>query len=66
MEVFSYIFSSLYRPFSGVFTDVQMSFGSRVEELEGGPELWSNKQLKQMTFSELYHSEAYHEPNNRI
>lgn len=54
IKVFSYIFTSLYRTFSGVFTDVQMSFESRVEELEGGPEVWSNKQLKQMTFTELH------------
>ena len=59
------VFTSLYRPYSGVFTDVQMSFESRVEELEGG----SNKQLekkKKKTFSELYHGEACHEPINMI
>lgn len=60
------VFTSLYRPYSGVFTDVQMSFESRVEELEGGSNKQLEKKKKKKTFGELYHGEACHEPINMI
>lgn len=39
----------------------KMCFENRILKLE----VWSNKQLKQITFSKLYHSEACHEPNSK-